>query len=91
MVIEGFAVVEREVVAERDCVVDDVEGEVDEDIQTVRCLSYMVMNDMGWHRKREVVVQPTSTTVVVTPTVAIVVSLAFVVDYCVMEERYICQ
>lgn len=89
--IEESVVVEREGVAGRDCVADGVEEEVGEDSQTATCLSCTVMSDMGWHRKREVVVQPSATTAVVTPTAAVVVSLALVVGYCVVEERYICQ
>lgn len=84
-------VVEREAVAGRDCVADGAEDQVREDSQTATCLSCMVMSDMGWHRKREVVDQLSATTVVVTPTAVIVVSLALVVGYCVVEERYICQ
>jgi hypothetical protein len=39
--------VEREVAAGRDCVVDDVEGEVVDDSQTATCLSCRAMCDMG--------------------------------------------
>jgi hypothetical protein len=90
-VIGEFVVVEREAVAGRDCVADDVEDQVREDNQTAKCLSCTVMSDMGWHMMREVVDQPSATTAEVTPTVVIVVSLALVVGYCVVEERYICQ
>ena len=83
--------VEREVVAGKDCAADGVEEVVGEDSQTATCLSCTVTSDMGWHKMREVVVQPSATTAAVTPTAAIVVSLALVVGYCVVEERYICQ
>ncbi|KAH0294754.1 hypothetical protein KCU62_g308, partial [Aureobasidium sp. EXF-3399] len=78
VVIEESVVVEREGVAGRDCVADGVEEEVGEDSRTATCLSCMVMSDMGWHRKREVVVQPSATTAVVTPTAAIVVYMSVV-------------
>lgn len=101
VVIEGsveVVVVGREDVAGRDCVVDDVEGEVVDDSQTATCLSCMVMCDTGlWHKMREVIIRPSATAAVVTPTEAsfqLVASLAFVgfaKGYCVMEERYTCQ
>lgn len=77
--IEESAAVGRGAVVGRDCVADGVEEEVGEDSQTATCLSCMVMSDMGWHKMREVVDRPSATTAVVTPTAAIVVSLALVV------------
>lgn len=86
--------VEREVAAGRDCVVDDVEGEAVDDSQTATCLSCRAMCDMGvWHKKREVIVQPSATAAVVTPIevsfqlVASLASVGFATGYCVMGKK----
>lgn len=90
-------VVGREGVAGRDCVADDVEGEVVDDSQTATCLFDTAMCDMGlWHKKKEVIVRLSATAVVVTPIevsfqlVASLASAGFATGHCVMGERYTC-